>query len=47
MEEVNECLLINSFEILCWKEQLKQAASQSLKLFIFHAIQSISVSNPI
>ena len=46
MEEVNECLLIDGIEISCWKEQLKQVVSQSLTLIIFHAIQSISVSNP-
>ena len=26
VEEVNECLLIASIEISCWKEQLKQAS---------------------
>ena len=45
MEEVDECLLIASIEISCWKEQLKQVVSQSLTLIIFHAIQLISVSN--
>ena len=29
MEEVDECLMITSIEISCWKEQLKQAVSQS------------------
>ena len=45
MEEVNECLFITSIEISCLKEQLKQVVSQSLTVIIFHAIQSISVSN--
>ena len=44
MEEANECLLITSIEISCWKEQLKQTVSQSHTLIIFHAIQSLSVS---
>ena len=34
MEEVNEHLLIAGSEISCWKEQLKQAVSQSLILII-------------
>ena len=45
MEEVDECLLITSIEISCWKEQLKQVVSQSLTLIIFDAIQSISISS--
>ena len=29
MEEVDECLTIANIEISCWKEQLKEAVSQS------------------
>ena len=35
MEEVDECLLIAGIEISCWKDQLKQVASQSLTLIIY------------
>ena len=45
MEEINECLLIASIEVSCWKEQLKQAVSQYHTLNIFHAIQFLS-NNP-
>ena len=34
MEEVDECLMIADIEISCWKEQLKQAVSQSHTLII-------------
>ena len=43
MEEVNECLLIASLEISCWKEQFKQVVSLSLTLIIFHAIQFLFI----
>ena len=43
MEEIDECLLIASIEVSCWKDKLKQVVSQYLTLDILHAIQSISL----
>ena len=35
MEEVDEHVMIADIEISCWKEQFKQAISQSHKLIFF------------
>ena len=48
MEEVYE--LITGIEIACWKEQLKQAVSQSLTLIIsmqFDQFLLVTLSNQI
>ena len=42
MEEIDECLLITSIEVSCWKEQLRQVVSQYYTLNILHAIQIFS-----
>ena len=42
MEDIDECLLIASNEVSCWKDQLKQVVSQHLTMNTFHVIQSIS-----
>ena len=43
MEEIDECLLIASIKVSCWKYQLKQVVSQYLTLNILHAIQPMSI----
>ena len=45
MEDIDEHLLIANIEVSCWKDQLKQVASELLTTNTFHAIQSISFLN--
>ena len=43
MEAIDEHLLIVDIEISCWKDQLRQAVSQSYITDFFYLFQSTSV----